>query len=346
MQLLIVTQKINKKDENLGFFHRWVEEFAKHYSRVVVIANSIGEHNLPKNVAVFSLGKDRKSGRLKRYCRFWELFSYHHARSEAVFFHMSPEFVLAASPFLLSMSRPRALWYTHKSITWRLRMAERLVDYVFTASDLSFRLPSKKVIYTGHAIDTDLFRPADQSRPTTSHLRLLTVGRISPIKDLETVVRALAVLKKSWNHPWVLSIVGGPLIERDHGYLAILKKLIWERGLGQRIVFEGARPYTELPEIYREHDIFLSMSATGAVDKSILEAMSSGLSVITANESFSSILSPPYFLEKRSPEVLAERIKTLALENRPNIALRNLVSERHDLKKTIRTIAETLKTNL
>lgn len=346
MQLLIVTQKVDRQDSNLGFFHRWVEEFSKYYSQVVVIANSVGEYNLPKNVVVFSLGKERGLGRLRRYYRFWEFFFYHHARSDAVFFHMSPEFVLAASPFLLSMPRPRALWYTHKIVTWKLRIAERLVDYVFTASGLSFRLPSKKVIYTGHAIDTDFFRPADQSRPTTSHLRLLTVGRISPVKDLETVVRALAILKESWKHPWVLSIVGGPLIERDHGYLATLKKLVWERGLGQRIVFEGARPHTELPEIYWEHDIFLSMSTTGSVDKSILEAMSSGLSVITANESFSSILGPPYFLEKRSPEVLAERIKTLASENRPNLILRNLVSERHDLKKTIRAIAETLKTNL
>lgn len=343
MQLLIVTQKINKRDENLGFFHRWVEEFAKHYSRVVVIANSVGEHNLPKNVAVFSLGKESGLGRLRRYYRFWEFFSYHYTRSDAAFFHMSPEFVLAAGPFLLSLSRPHALWYVHKSVTWRLKLAERLVDFIFTASNLSFRLPSKKVIYTGHAIDTDFFRPADQSRPTTSHLRLLTVGRISPVKDLETIVRALAVLKESWNHPWVLSIVGGPLIERDHSYLATLKKLALERGLGQRIVFEGARPYTELPEIYREHDIFLSMSATGSIDKAVLEAMSTGLSVITANEAFRELLPAPYFLEKRSPEFLASRIKILADENRPRRILRELVVNSHSLSQTVERIADRLR---
>ena len=31
MNLLLITQKIDKDDPILGFFHRWVEEFAKHF---------------------------------------------------------------------------------------------------------------------------------------------------------------------------------------------------------------------------------------------------------------------------------------------------------------------------
>lgn len=365
MNLLIVTQKIHKDDDNLGFFHRWVEEFAKKFSQVTVITNFHGISVLPVNVSVYSLGKEKAAGQLSRLWKFWELFSHHYARADAVFFHMAPEFVLAAAPFLLSLRipKPSALWYTHKSVTRILKLAEKLVDYIFTASELSFRLPSKKVIFTGHAIDTRLFEPISNfqnspsrripglrppevniftSSPISKNLKIVTVGRISPVKDIETIIRAGVILKNTWNRSWVLSIVGGPLMPRDEEYFNSLKKLVQETGLGDRILFYGARPYTEIPEIYNDHDIFISMSSTGSIDKSVLEAMASGLTVLTANEAFESLLPPQYFLEKRSPEFLAERIKVLADEACPNSTLRELVVKHHSLDNTIQKIVEIL----
>lgn len=343
MKILIITQKVDKNDEVLGFFHRWIEEFAKFCDSVVVIASSKGEVKLPQNVSVFTFGR---KWRLFRLYKFWELFSYHYARTDAVFFHMCPEFVLAASPFLISLKKPTALWYVHKSVTRNLKFAERLVEWIFTASELSFRLPSKKVIYTGHAIDTKAFAPIFNSQFSISKgFKLLSIGRISPVKDLETVIRACGILKNSWQRSWSLSIVGGPAMERDKEYLESLKNLVSSLGLQNFVHFTGPRPYTEAPEIYRDHDIFISTSTTGSIDKSVLEAMSSGFTVITANEAFQTLLPEKYFLEKRSPEFLAERIKTLADEPRPNLALRELVVKNHSLEKTIRKIAEILCTS-
>ncbi len=347
MRILIVTQKVDKEDDNLGFFHRWLEEFAKSCETVTVIALAIGPHSLPRNVVLFDLGKGKWRGmRLLNYFRF--LLKAIPA-SDAIFFHMNPEFVLAASPFLLFSRKPSALWYVHKSVTRRLVLAERLVSWIFTASELSFRLPSKKVIYTGHAIDTDLFRPVTLGNSTSLGesnfltLRLLTVGRISPVKDLETVVRACAILQNTWDEQWILSIVGGPLLARDEEYLKLLKRAVAENGLEARVHFYGSRPFGEIPDFYREHDIFISMSTTGSIDKSVLEAMSSGLTVVTANEAFRELLSPRYFLERRSPETLSERIKALAHETRPNTALREMVREHHDLSRTVEKILELLK---
>lgn len=342
MRLLVITQKLDIDDENLGSFHRWLEEFSKHMSNVVVIASFVGRVSLPENVAIYSLGKDRVPGsdvrkRLARVWKFWELFSHHYVRVDAVFFHMIPEFVVAAAPFIVAHRKPTALWYVHKSVTRALRIAESLVDFVFTASELSFRLPSKKVFYTGHAIDTDFFSPATHPNRHTD-IRLLTVGRISPVKDYDTILHACALLKDSWREPWTLSIIGGPLMQRDQAYYESLKKLVREKGLERQVFFHGARPWREIPETYREHDVFLSMSTTGSIDKSVLEAMSVGLTVLTANEAFSTLLPPVNFLERRSPELLAARIKQLARENRPNMTLRNSVIEKHSLEKTIKSI--------
>lgn len=341
MRLLIVTQKIDKNDDNLGFFHRWIEEFARQCDGVSVITGALGSHSLPSKVKILSLGKEDGAGRVKRKIiflkHFWNALDY----SDAVFFHMCPEFVLASAPFFIFSKKPRALWYVHKSVTWKLKWAERLVDWIFTASDLSFRLPSQKVIYTGHAIDTDFFKP-NEKHQSVATVRLLTAGRISPVKDIETIINSCIVLKNTWQRPWSLTIAGGPYMPRDHEYFASLKALVKEKGLENLVIFEGSHPYTEMPELYTAHDMFLSMSTTGSIDKSVLEAMSAGLTVVCANEAFKDLLPPKYFLEKRSPEFLAERIKILADEIRPDITLRSLVVVNHSLSKTFEKITKQL----
>lgn len=337
MNLLIVTQKVDLRDDNVGSFHRWIEECAKHARSVSVISNAAGDYNLPPHVAVYSLGKERGAARIIRWWRFLVIFSREYARHDAVFFHMMPEFVIAASPFLLSLRKPSVLWYVHKSVTWKLRVAERIIRHIATASPLSFRLPSKKVVYTGHAIDTDVFKLRGPARSGPG-IHLLTAGRIAPVKDIETMIRACALLKDAWNRPWSFTIVGGPGVLKDKAYLESLKQFVNSRGLVSYVHFAGPQPYFEIPETYHMHDIFLSMSTTGSLDKAVLEAMASGLTVITANEAFRDILPERYFLTMRSPEALAERIRSLADDARPNSALREAVVKSHSLRETVQKI--------
>lgn len=342
LNLLIITQKVDSEDENLGFFHAWVEEFSLHADQVTVIASSVGKHHFGPKVKVFSLGKESGMGRIRRIYGFFELFSRLYIGSDAVFFHMIPEFVLAASPFLVSLKKPTALWYTHKSVTRKLKIAEWLVDVVFTASPLSFRLPSKKVIITGHAIDTGLFRPTSDIQQTTSNIRLLSAGRMSPSKDLELLIRACILLKKELKHDWHLSLVGGPIVPGDTKYIESLEQLVKDAGLASHISFFGPQSYSEMPKIFRKHDICINLSKTGSVDKAVLEAMASGLTVITANEAFADMLPERYFLAERSVELLSRQIQDFVDEKRPNQELRDLVMEHHSLKNTIQKIVEVL----
>ncbi|MCH8889170.1 hypothetical protein IID26_01965, partial [Patescibacteria group bacterium] len=71
MKLLLVTQKVDIDDPILGFFHRWIEEFAKQCEKVTVITLFEGKHNLPENVKVLSLGKESGAPRLKYVSRFF-----------------------------------------------------------------------------------------------------------------------------------------------------------------------------------------------------------------------------------------------------------------------------------
>jgi glycosyltransferase involved in cell wall biosynthesis len=61
-------------------------------------------------------------------------------------------------------------------------------------------------------------------------------------------------------------------------------------GLGNRIRFQGKKPYSEVPAIHRSADCFLNTCETGGTDKAILEAMSSGLPIVTTNQAMREVL--------------------------------------------------------
>ena len=201
MKLLIITQKADINDDNLGFFHDWLKKFAS-LADVNVIANYVGKYELPENVKVFSLGKEKEVGKLTKIFRYQWLLLKLLPKSEGVFFHMCPEYVLGAN-FLPKIFRKKTLlWYTHKAVNWKLKLAEKLVDKIFTASKESFRLPSKKVEVVGHGIDVRKFKmPARLASERVDgkqnlKFKIITAGRIASIKNLHLSIDAAEILKK------------------------------------------------------------------------------------------------------------------------------------------------------
>ncbi|VAW33214.1 hypothetical protein MNBD_CPR01-313, partial [hydrothermal vent metagenome] len=187
-KLLIVTQTIDENDPVLGFFVRWVEEFAKHAESVEVICLNLGKSDLPKNVRVHSLGKERVSGAdntgnieqaqstapsFARRCalratyaiRFIRLVWRLRNNYDTVFVHMNPEYFVLAGKLWRLMRKRTALWYTHKSVDLKLRIAVLFANIVFTASPESFRLKSNKVHVVGHGIDLEHFTQKTHNIP-------------------------------------------------------------------------------------------------------------------------------------------------------------------------------------
>ena len=63
MALLIITQKVDRQDPTLGFFHHWLEEWSRQYGELTVICLEQGEVALPSNIRVLSLGKEERQSR-------------------------------------------------------------------------------------------------------------------------------------------------------------------------------------------------------------------------------------------------------------------------------------------
>ena len=312
-RLLVVTQVVDKNDSNLGFFHRWIEEFAKHCESVIVICLKEGLHQLPKNVAVYSLGKPsfapdsakattgkkasegegrRFLSRIRYALRFRKLIREHSGKYNAVFVHMNPEYVLLGGFFWRAQGKKIALWYVHKSVTWTLRIALRLADIIFTASPESFRIASLKVHVMGHGIDTEFFSP-DASVRRGKHF--LSVGRLMQSKQHNLAIRA------AYDASVPLRIAGeGPERER-------LAALV--RELGADVTFLGGLTQEKLRDEYRAAAKLVHRSETGSLDKVVLEAAACGCSIDSTDPAIRVLpLSGEYVREHHSLQSLIPRI--------------------------------------
>lgn len=295
MKLLITTQAVDLDDPILGFFHRWIEEFARQCETVQVICLKEGRHALPSNVSVHSLGKEFGVSRVTYILRFYRYVWTLRHEYDAVFAHMNPEYIILAGPLWRVLGKKIGLWYTHKAVHWRLRAGEALSHVVCTASQESFRLPSKKAHVMGHGIDTDFFSP-DQRVARGEHI--LSVGRLMKVKRHDLAIR----LAKERGVP--IHIIGdGP--ER-----ASLESLAQE--LGVQASFLGGLTQEKLRDEYRRAALLVHRSETGSLDKVVLEAAACGCPVDTTDPALAALpLSPEYVRTHHSLPHLVSRILAL-----------------------------------
>ena len=337
-KLLIITQTVDENDQLLGFFISWIKLFAKKFEKVSIVCLNEGKNDLPSNVKVVCLGKSKGVSKPIQLLNFYKYIIGARDEYDAVFVHMNPIWVILGGPSWHIMGKKIFLWYTHKAVTPKLRLAEKFADVIFTASKESFRLPSKKVIVTGHGIDTNLFRPSHESRTTNQEpLKILSVGRIAPVKNYETLIKASKILKDK-NIDFSVTIIGEAPLEKDKAYEQKLRLLINNYQLQNYFNFLGKVINKDLPAHYQSHDIFIHLSKTGSLDKSILEAMACGMKVLSSNDSAKSFLAPDMIFDENSPSKLAEEIENI-VGYPTDSRLRDYIIDNHNLSNLIEKIS-------
>lgn len=340
MRILIVTQKVDRNDSVLGFFHRWIEEFAIHCESVVVICLEKGGHNLPSHVQVLSLGKEKKTSTFIYIYRFYSYIWKHRKEYDAVFVHMNPEYAILGSLIWRCLGKKTTLWYTHKHVDAKLKIAEKFVHTIFTASERSFRLPSSKVHVMGHGIDTDVFHPDISLSPRDKSI--LSVARISSTKRQLDLVQVFYNIYQK-NPTYILQIIGSPITAEDHIYLKEIRTYIETHNLHCAVQLLGGKKNSELPRYYQNASVVVNLSTTGSVDKEILEAISCGTLVCTTNEAFETIFPPEMFCSSQDIQIIArcvERLLHLSQEETEHMKkqLRKKVVSDHDLSRLVRNI--------
>ncbi len=133
-------------------------------------------------------------------------------------------------------------------------------------------------------VDTELFRPGDRDvararvDPGNAPL-VLYVGRIAPIKGLETLLDAVAQLRARGSAVRLL-IVGGEADEPSDGHEAEIRRRVDGLGLREAVRFVGAQPQEALRDFYVAADVTVLPSYYESFGMVVLEAMACGSPVI------------------------------------------------------------------
>ncbi|HEC30651.1 MAG TPA: glycosyltransferase [Candidatus Yonathbacteria bacterium] len=346
VKLLIVTQKVDENDDVLGFMHGWIKEFARQCEKVTVICLYKGQYNLPENVKVLSLGKEDGVSRLKYFVRFYNYIWRERKNYDNVFVHMNQVYVILGWKIWRLLGKKIGLWYAHGYVPFSLRLAEKPLHKIFTSTVSGFRLNSKKLHIVGQGIDTEIFAPINV-KIENDRLRIISIGRISPVKNYETLIKAVEVLIKR-GMKLEVNIIGGVGLPEQEQYLDVLKKMTKSKELESVIHFKGAVPNKDIITVLQKSDLFVNTSLTGSLDKAMLEAMSIGLPTLTCNEAMLEVLGDykrKLMYNKKDFEALAEKIVYIIGLNakekeKMSTDLRDIVVKDHSLPRFVKMILD------
>ncbi|MEM2002660.1 MAG: glycosyltransferase family 4 protein, partial [Candidatus Methanomethylicaceae archaeon] len=246
-----------------------------------------GRIEVPENVRVYSVGKEKGYSEPRRAVEFYRLLFriLREDRIDACFSHMIPIFTVLAAPVLKAKGIPIVTWYAHPSLTWILKLAHHLSDKMVASVTTAYPYRHDKLVVVGQGIDTGLFCPDERIKPDNPPM-ILCVGRLSPVKDHPTLIRAVALLRQRWEKPFRVVILGGPARPQDEPYVCSLHRLVEDLDLQDIVTFHPPVPMTQLPNWYRRCTVHVNMTPTGSGDKVAWEAMACGKPCVAANEGF------------------------------------------------------------
>jgi len=184
---------------------------------------------------------------------------------------------------------------------------------------LAAGIPSELISVIHNAIDTDVWSPRYATAALKEELGLRPaclvigyVGRIMPEKDLETWLRAAALVAQ--RYPEVQFVLVGE--GRDGSTLGQLQRLAAELKIAERVHFPGYRAH--LLPVYGSFDLFVLSSRREGLPNSILEAMAVGLPVVTTDVAGTSELvvngQTGYVVSQGDVDSLARAMVTLVAD--------------------------------
>jgi glycosyltransferase involved in cell wall biosynthesis len=306
-RLIFATQKVDPDDPILAATVPMVAALAARVDELVVLCDFAVHEALPANVRVHEFGA---ATQVQRGAKFVVALERElRPKPLGVIAHMVPLYVVLAAPLVRPSRIPLVLWYTHWKGHSVVRVAEKLATDIVSVDRRSFPLPSPKVRALGHGIDVAEFECSDVPAGD-GPLRALVLGRYSPAKGLEVILRGAA-------------LAGGVRVEL-HGsdeanadHKRALEHLAGELGLDAEV--GGPVPRADVPRLFAESHVLINNMQAGAADKVVYEAAASCLPVLASSPIFEDLLPDELRFDRDDPERLADRLRALERRRRPEL---------------------------
>lgn len=209
-----------------------------------------------------------------------------------------------------------------------LGRADRIV--VATLAELTqlrflYRANARKLVVIPPGVDTSHFYPipADEAKQyiglTPDSRMVLFVGRIEPLKGVDTLIQAMSCLGVNEIHkPVHLAIIGGEpdvIPEKMSAEMARLQKLCDDLCMGGMVVFLGKRGQDTLPYYYSAAEVLVMPSLYESFGMVALEAMACGTPVIASEVGGLGYLvqdgETGYTIPDSDPEALCNKLSGL-----------------------------------
>jgi len=190
-----------------------------------------------------------------------------------------------------------------------------------------YRADVNRIRVVPPGVDTTRFYPIPKDEalefigPPARHCMLLYVGRVEPLKGIDTLFEAIAILKQEGFlviNPLCLAIIGGDpeaSTEEMSSEMDRLQNLRESLGIGDLITFLGQRDQDTLQYYYSAAEIVVVPSHYESFGMVALEAMACGTPVIASETGGLAFLvkdgETGFHVPAVDPEALAERLKEL-----------------------------------
>ena len=129
-----------------------------------------------------------------------------------------------------------------------------------------------------HGVDIETYTPANRIK--SAEINIGVFGRIRPSKGIDLLIdAAIPVLK---NHPQATLNICGETTPKFQSYLDEQKVKILAANLTNQVKFLGKVEFNCLPDLYRSMDIVCAVSRNEGYGLTPLEAMATGVAVLTS----------------------------------------------------------------
>jgi glycosyltransferase involved in cell wall biosynthesis len=125
-------------------------------------------------------------------------------------------------------------------------------------------------------VDLERFAPGDLPRELQARPHVVVTRNLEAIYDNETAIRALALVRRTVPACRMTIAGTGPELER-------LKAIAIECGVGADVAFVGRLDRDAIAALYREADVALNPSRVDNMPNSVLEALASGVPVVSTH---------------------------------------------------------------